>query len=107
MAGNVSRAFSGALLVAGSPRYRRVDAHWRSFRVTTAHGSCLGGFQRTRPHRWGRVDTTFCSIRSAHRPKPGGDMSGIVAVVNREGAPVEPEFIRRLTESLRFRGPDR
>ena len=33
-------------------------------------------------------------------------MSGIVGIVNLDGAPVDPEFLSRLTDSLTFRGPD-
>ena len=33
-------------------------------------------------------------------------MSGIVGIVNLDGQPVEPQLLRRLTESLAFRGPD-
>jgi asparagine synthase (glutamine-hydrolysing) len=33
-------------------------------------------------------------------------VSGIVGIVNHDGAPVDPALLRRLTESLSFRGPD-
>jgi asparagine synthase (glutamine-hydrolysing) len=33
-------------------------------------------------------------------------MSGIVGIVNVEGAPVDPRLLRRMTDSLAFRGPD-
>src|SRR5215472_19286110 len=33
-------------------------------------------------------------------------MSGIVGIVNLDGAPVEPRLLERLTDFLTFRGPD-
>jgi asparagine synthase (glutamine-hydrolysing) len=33
-------------------------------------------------------------------------MSGIVGIVNFDGAPVDPELMRRMTEFMTFRGPD-
>ncbi len=34
------------------------------------------------------------------------EMSGIVGIVNLDGAPVEPRLLQRMTASLAFRGPD-
>jgi len=33
-------------------------------------------------------------------------MSGICGIVHADGSPVDPELLRRLTDSLKFRGPD-
>ena len=33
-------------------------------------------------------------------------MSGMVGLINQEGRPADREVLRRLTESLAFRGPD-
>ena len=33
-------------------------------------------------------------------------MSGIVGIVNLNGAPVDPRLLQRMTDSLAFRGPD-
>jgi asparagine synthase (glutamine-hydrolysing) len=33
-------------------------------------------------------------------------MSGIVGIVNFDGAPVDRDLVTRMTESMRFRGPD-
>lgn len=33
-------------------------------------------------------------------------MSGFIGILNQDGAPVEPQLLRDLTESLAFRGPD-
>src|SRR5678816_2782830 len=33
-------------------------------------------------------------------------MSGIVGIVNFDGAPIDRDLLQRLTESMRFRGPD-
>lgn len=34
-------------------------------------------------------------------------MSGIIGIVNRDGAPVDPALLRDLTGALVYRGPDR